>query len=104
MKAIRWLFVGIIITGCATVSLLAATVTLRWTCMDEYDLIKIYEGTNLVASVPGPFVSNQVGTVTVNVRPGVKVFTAKGETDGLLTPPSNTVTTNCIPNAPANLR
>jgi hypothetical protein len=108
MKALRIPYIGTarllllcaLLTGCATVTLLAATVTLTWKCTDEYDTVKIYDGTNLVASVPGPFTSNQVGTVTVSVRPGAKVFTAKGETGGLLSVPSNTVTTNCAPNAP----
>jgi hypothetical protein len=103
MKALRWLFLGMLVTGCATVTLLAATVKLQWTCTDEYDTVKIYDGTNLVTTVPGPFTSNQVGTVTVSVRPGAKVFTAKGETGGLLSTHSNTVTTNCVPNAPIEL-
>jgi hypothetical protein len=108
MKAIRIPYIGTarfvlfcaLLTGCATVRLLAATVTLSWKCTDEYDTVKIYDGTNLVAIVPGPFTSNQVGTATVSVRPGAKVFTAKGETGGLLSVPSNTVITNCVPNAP----
>ena len=104
MKAIRWLFVGILITGCATVTLFAATVNLQWNNTDDYDSVKVYEGTTLVATVAGPMASNTVTTATVVVKPGHKTFTVRGVTGGLESLPSNTVTTNCVPNAPANLR
>jgi hypothetical protein len=104
MKALRWLFLGMLVTGCATVPLLAATVNLQWTNADDYDAVKVYDGTTVIATVPGPMASNSTGRATVTVKPGAKSLTVRGVTGGLESEPSNTVSTNCHPNAPVNLR
>jgi hypothetical protein len=83
---------------------MAATVNLQWTNTDDYDAVKVYEGTTVIATVTGPMVSNTVSTATVTVKPGAKTFTVRGVTGGLDSPPSNAVSTNCHPNSPSTLK
>ena len=105
MKAIKWLFVFLLMTGCATVTLVqAASVKLQWTNTDDYDSVRVYEGTNVISTVAGPMASNTISQTTVNVKAGARVFTVKGVASGLESDPSNAVLTNCHPNAPSNLK
>ncbi len=105
MKAIRWLFVGVLITGCATVTVLAATVTLVWGTdpTETWDKVRLYRkaGTTytLIAEVNGG-VTNWTG----NVPAGTVTFVARSVVGTLESVDSNEATADLKPNSPNNVR
>ena len=105
MKAIRWLFVGILITGCATVTLLAAQVTLTWENQqnEAWEKVRLYQKTGttytLLAEVNGT-VTNWSG----NVPAGTVSFIARSVIGTNESVDSNVVTADLKPNAPNNVR
>lgn len=105
MKAIRWLALCMLASGCVTVPLLAATVKLAWgnAANETWDKVRLYrkDGTTytLVAEVNGT-VTNWTGSVPA----GTATFVARSVVGTLESVDSNPVTAELRPDPPANLR
>lgn len=104
MKAIRWLILGMMVTGCVTVPLLAATVKLVWgrSSTETWDKVRLYRKTGttytLVAEVDGA-TTNWTGAVPA----GVVTFIARSVVGTLESEDSNPVTAELRPDPPVNL-
>jgi hypothetical protein len=101
MKAIRWLFLGMLVTGCATVTLLAATLTAEFgnPTNEPWEKIRLYRktGTNytLLAEVNGT-ATNWVGTLPA----GTYTFVARSVVGTNESVNSNEETRDLKPGAP----
>ena len=105
MKALRWLFLGMLVTGCATVSLLAAAITLQWEnpTTEQWDRVRIYrtDGTAywLVTDVAGTATQ-----CTFEASAGEWTYIARSLVGAQESDNSNTVVVRVKPNSPQNVR
>ena len=107
MKAIRWLALCVLVTGCATVPMLAATVKLAWgnTPAETWDKVRLYRrsisGTTtnytLLAEVNGT-VTNWTGTVPA----GIVTLVARSVVGAVESVDSIPVTEELRPDPPSN--
>jgi hypothetical protein len=101
LNPIHWLFVAILISGCATVTLLAATVTASFgnPNNEQWDKVRLYRkvGTTytLLAEVNGT-VTNWTGAV----QAGTMTLVARSVVGTVESPDSNVETRDLKPDAP----
>ena len=105
LNPIHWLFVAIIISGCATATLLAASVTATWGTIpgETWDKVRLYRKTGttytLLAEVEGTQ-TNWVGTV----QAGTVTFVARSVVGTNESVNSNEVTVDLKPAPPSTLK
>lgn len=108
MKAIRWLLVCMFVTGCATVTLLAATAKLAWgnPKAEEWDKVRLYRRSITGTTTNYTLLAEVNGTLTNwsgSVRAGTVTFVARSVVGALESEDSNPVTADLRPDPPAEL-
>jgi hypothetical protein len=109
MKAIRWLALCVLVAGCATVPLLAATVKLAWgnTPTETWDKVRLYRRSITGTTTNYTLLAEVSGTVTNwngQVPAGTVTFVARSVVGALESVDSNPVTEDLRPDPPNNFR
>ena len=109
LNPICWVALCIIISGCATVPLLAATVKLAWgnPTGETWEKVRLYRRTIAGTTTNFTLLAEVNGTVTNwngQVPAGTVTFVARSVVGNLESVDSNAETADLRPDAPANLR
>ena len=109
MKAIRWLVFGMLVTGCATMTALAATVKLAWgnANNEPWDKVRLYRRTVSGTTTNHTLLAEVTGNVTNwngQVPAGTVTFVARSVVGTLESVDSYAETADLRPDPPVNLR